>query len=63
MTDIEFLKLVARMRNHQRKYFRTHNYFELQKSIALEKLVDNHLNKALESIPLTIEQQTLFNND
>lgn len=63
MTDIEFLKLVERMRTHQRNYFRTRNYMELQKSIQLERRVDQYLNKALEGIPLTIEQQTLFSNE
>lgn len=60
MTDLEFLQLVARMRHHQRKYFRTKNYMEQQKSILLERKVDEYLSKALEDIPLAIEQQTLF---
>lgn len=63
MTDLEFVKLLARMRTHQRNYFRTRDYMELQKCILLERKVDDYLNKALEGIPLTIQQQTLFNND
>lgn len=63
MTDLEFLKLLARMRTHQRKYFRTRDYMELQKCIQLERRVDDYLSKALEGIPNTIEQQTLFDND
>lgn len=60
MTDLEFLRLVARMRTHQRNYVRTHNYMELQKIVLLERKVDEYLNKALEGIPLANEQQTLF---
>lgn len=63
MTNIEFLKLVARMRTHQRKYFRTRDYMELQKCTQLERKVDYYLEKVLEGVPPTIEQQTLFNNN
>lgn len=63
MTELEFLKLVTRMRTHQRNYFRTRNYMELQKSIQLERRVDQYISKALEGIPLSMEQQTLFNNE
>lgn len=63
MNEIEFLKLVARMRTHQRNYFRNRDYMELQKTVQLERKVDEYLNKALEGIPLTNEQLTLFNNE
>lgn len=63
MTDLEFLKLVARMRTHQRNYFRTHNYMEQQKSILLERKVDEYLSKAIKDIPNAIEQQILISYD
>lgn len=63
MTDLEFLKLVALMRTHQRKYFRTRDYMELQKCIQLERRVDEYLSKTLEGIPPTNVQLTLFNDD
>ena len=63
MTDLEFLQLVARMRHHQRKYFRTKNWLEMQKSYQLESIVDNYISKALEGVPLTIESELQFNNE
>lgn len=38
--DLEFLKLVQRMRYYQKDYFRFRTKNSLQKAIALEMLVD-----------------------
>lgn len=44
---IEFVELVYKMRNQQKKYFKTRSISDLKESKSLEKKVDETTEKAL----------------
>lgn len=57
MERLEFVRLVADMRNAQRRYFRTRSTADLDHSKRLEKRVDEAIKRELDG------QQSLFDEE
>lgn len=60
MTPKQFLDLVARMREEQKKFFRTKSQTALNESKRLEQEVDREIARVEELLPPKPEQPKLF---
>lgn len=60
MTPRQFFDLVARMREEQKKFFRTKSQTALNESKRLEREVDREIARVEELLPSQPEQPKLF---